>query len=418
MRSRVCHGGGAFQPNISQRSDAATISLPGSVSSNPISCTGTGVNGLHNMNTCYTGTMTCPNAKDIDFNFGYLNSAGAPNGTIVLLPGSGGTNANNYDEATLAQDYASSSYNYQVVQLQRAGNAQWEDVNQGNPSSANCPSSSPCTPNILAASARPASFLAYVFNNYVLPIRTRTQNPAPRAGMCVEGFSAGSAATTYTLADWGGDKYLDKVELLSGPVLNDIQAGCVPQNTPVLVPICYGTPTPPFCKLGSQNYSQAPWSVSPNYIEENLNSVQKWTDTSSCTCGGSSNGVSCDTGGGGNIGWANMSVLNPNSITSYPNTVVTGFICATTTDGTQNNSAPLGWTFFDNLVSAKNLNLYAVQNCVKSEGVFAPSMPPVPGASVPAIIDPTTNMPEAGMKAVEMDMASSQSPTGVCQNNH
>ncbi len=305
------------------------------------------------------------------------------------------------------------------MQLQWAGGAQWEDVNQGTPN-ANCPAppSPPCTPNILAASARPASFLAYIYNNYLLPIRGSTPSN-PTAGMCVEGFSAGSAAAAYTLADWGGDKYLDKVELLSGPVLNDIQGGCLTQGTPVLVPICSGTPTPSLCQLGSGTYSQPSWSVAPNYVDPNLNSVQKWTDTSTCTCGASSNGASCNTGGGGNFGWANMSVLNSTSTTSYPNTVVTGFICATTTDDTQNNSAPLGWTFFDNPITAKNLNLYAVQNCQNSEGVFALGSPGTPDASVPAIIDPTTSKPELGKKAVENDMASStQSLTNVCQNYH
>jgi hypothetical protein len=41
--------------------------------------------------------------------------------------------------------------------------------------------------------------------------------------MCALGDSAGSAAIAYSLAYYGAGSYLDNVELLSGPVLSDIE---------------------------------------------------------------------------------------------------------------------------------------------------------------------------------------------------
>ncbi len=65
-----------------------------SISTTPLSsCTGSPLNGLQNMQQCYSGTLTgCAGARDITFYFGYLNPTGTPKGTIVLLPGSGGEN--------------------------------------------------------------------------------------------------------------------------------------------------------------------------------------------------------------------------------------------------------------------------------------------------------------------------------------
>jgi len=44
--------------------------------------------------------------------------------------------------------------------------------------------------------------------------------------MCALGDSAGSAAVAYSLAYYNAGSYFDNVELLSGPVLSDIEQGC------------------------------------------------------------------------------------------------------------------------------------------------------------------------------------------------
>jgi len=52
-----------------------------------------------------------------------------------------------------------------------------------------------------------------------------------RAGYCAQGEARGSAQIAYSLALYGSGTYLDKVELLSGPVLSDLEQGCEVNQT-------------------------------------------------------------------------------------------------------------------------------------------------------------------------------------------
>jgi hypothetical protein len=92
--------------------------------------------------------------------------------------------------------------------------------------------------NIQYAACRPAGLLHYVYTNPVL------FQPGNNAGMCAHGFSAGSAAVVYALswygAGWGATSYLDNVELLSGPVLSEIDIGCEIPQTIQTVNVCSG----------------------------------------------------------------------------------------------------------------------------------------------------------------------------------
>src|SRR5208282_4402368 len=188
---------GLISTAVGQNSTSPCTMTPVSSLSN---CTtgATGLKGLGAMAFCFQSTMSCPNAKDITFYFGYLPPGGAtpigylpppggatPKGVVVLLPGAGGQNANPEMESTFATDYSSSPFNYQVVQLQWY-QADWEDVNQGNNSvTQNCANS--CPPNVEVAAARPASFLNYIYTKYYQPIQQIRNNSS--AGMCVQGFS-------------------------------------------------------------------------------------------------------------------------------------------------------------------------------------------------------------------------------------
>jgi hypothetical protein len=133
----------------------------------------------------------------------YLNPAGiAPGitasnvqGVVVYFDGSAGT-----DPSMEQSEYDMMSYyftqGYEVVQV--AWNTAWEAV--WNP----WPYSSSPIGNIQNAACRPASFLYYVDTaaaSYNLFQAVVAGNAA--AGMCAQGFSAGSAQIAYSLAYYG-----------------------------------------------------------------------------------------------------------------------------------------------------------------------------------------------------------------------
>ena len=176
--------------------------------------------------TCYSATITgCANVDNINFIYGYLPPSGAPpQGVITYFDGGDGTSAVTAEPLKDMLSYYAGQ-NYGVVEI--AWGTAWEHTTNANIQNAAC---------------RPATFLNYVYNNIYLPITTGN-NGNPNAGMCAQGFSAGSTAITYSLAYYGALNQLDAVELISGPVLSDIEQGCeVPQIGSI--DICeYGMPT-------------------------------------------------------------------------------------------------------------------------------------------------------------------------------
>src|SRR5207237_5887380 len=135
---------------------------------------------------------------DLTFTYGYLAPTGAINGTVVFFSGGSGTKpSESADDLSLVGQYFAA--NYEIVQV--AWYTDWEyphGLTGGN---------------IQYAACRPAAFLKYVH---------ATQALYSGGGMCAQGASAGSAAIAYSLAWYGADSFLDKVELLSGPVFSDI----------------------------------------------------------------------------------------------------------------------------------------------------------------------------------------------------
>jgi hypothetical protein len=370
-----------------------TFSL-GTLAMPPTNCPAgaSGTNEFAGGMQCYTGnTIACTGSDTITFSFGYATPSGTPQGTIVLLPGGGGQDAGPEQEKKFAAYYYGKGY--QVVQLQ--WDTDWEDVNNGNPPG--------YTPNIEVAACRPATFLSYIYLNYYSPI----QHELNTAGMCAQGFSAGSGALGYALAWYGAYKtasktqyHLDKADLLSGPVFSDIEQGCVvPQASSPTV--CSGSPS--YCQLGGL----APWMDHPWYTDTGnnqgpLTSIRQWTGDP--TCNNSNNQT---TSGMSNTNWKDMSIVSGGSnppVFNYPDTVVTGWLCASGYQGaTMNNSAAQGWFFDDQVTAAPGLSLYAVEYCPVAEAVYGSATANGP---VVTVVPGLAGSPD-GFTAIENDMINS-----------
>jgi hypothetical protein len=155
--------------------------------------------------TCHSATITgCPSVDNINFIYGYLPPAGTPQGIIVYFDGGDGTSAvGEATELQMLSYYA--SQNYGVVEIAWA--TAWEQTTNANIQNAAC---------------RPATFLNFIYSGIYQSIATGTGGN-PNAGMCAQGYSAGSAAVAYSLAYYGAGGpvgtggYLDAVELISGP---------------------------------------------------------------------------------------------------------------------------------------------------------------------------------------------------------
>jgi len=309
--------------------------------------------------TCASATLSgCRNVQDVNFTYGQLIPPGTVNGVVVFLDGGGGTTAAlETDEYDMLQYYFAQGYG--VVQI--AWNSDWEQTPDANIQNAAC---------------RPATFLNYVYNNIYEPL-TDGRHGNSSAGMCAQGFSAGSAAIGYSLAYYGAGDYLDNVELLSGPVLSDLKQGCeVPQASPVTV--CpdgqYG------CRMGDDK----PWTLSPGYVPFDAGMVRSWTDDNSCQ-------GSIRTSDESNAAWLAESIVDDNTgaapTFNYPDTSMSGWLCrslrnlasdcATNPNDYQNcpnNSSTQGQLFYKNItrdIAPPVFNVYSVDGCEGPEGVSA-----------------------------------------------
>jgi hypothetical protein len=359
----------------------------GSLSTPPVSlasCPGTGWYsytssiGVVTPMTCFTSAVTnCSNAQTLNLTYGYLSPAGiipgAVQGVIVFLNGGNGTEpegpatgSSNASELDMINyDFRQG---YEVVQL--AWQYPWEQTNV--PSQAGGPN----VANVQNAACRPATFLNYIYNNIYLPL-TQPPNKNPNAGMCAQGDSAGSAAVAYSLAYYGAGSYLDNVELISGPVLSDIDQGCE-EPPPPTVSIC------PAGQYGCQLGGGGSWYLYPTYLSGANAGVRNWTNDQTCAVPGGQTSGSSDTA------WLKQSIVDQPSVSggavptfSYPNTAMSGWLCR----GLQqevpncnggmynpklcpNNSSPQGEIFYAQvgLSSPNHYNVYAVDQCDGPEG--------------------------------------------------
>ena len=200
----------------------------------------------------------------------------------MLLRGAGGTEAglNNY-----AATYLQSGFRI----LQTAWATQWEDTSLP-------------TKSVKTAACRAATLLNFFDQNFY----------EGNGGMCAQGFSAGSAEIAYSLTAYGSSNYLDKVELLSGPVFSDIAQGCmVPQAPPVTG-----------CAPGQFGCVGAPWLDKPQYVA----AIQPLV--------GILTGHKCQsktpTSLQDNATWKAMSIVDGTTAPSfvYPKTAMAGWLCS------------------------------------------------------------------------------------------
>lgn len=327
---------------------------------------------------CYEAFVNCPNTNQISVIFGYVSPAN-PAGTIAMFSSSGGTSQGDSDYS-FAMDYYNDSYTV----IQTVWGSDWEDTNGLVPKANQ-------TYNILTAACRPAALLSYL--NSTAPYHVSGKP------MCAQGESAGSGSIGYGLTWYSTGSFLTNVELLSGPVFSNIQAGCQVGSSPATCEnICSsaqcggggtaacGTQTcingSAFkCSPGTLNeVAMTPWTGDPHYISNYANAVQNWTGMLTPGCNNSQGQQT----GNNNATWKAMSIVNGQGGTfTYGSGFqgMGGWLCYSyqETNGScgsacPNNSGPQGEIFYDQF-SASNGGgaggylITGIQQCKGAEGV-------------------------------------------------
>jgi hypothetical protein len=397
-------------------SSGGSLSLGTITTPTPLpSCPGSGWYSYTNPNNgqvtpmrCQANIVSnCPNAQNMSFTFGYLSPSGTisgpVNGVIVYFTGGDGINpVNNPNDPS--QEFGMLGYyftrGYEIVQL--AWSTPWEATYDPFPQT-----TPPTYGNVQNAACRPATFLNFIYNSiYVQSVA----NTNPNAGMCAQGESAGSAAVAYSMTYYGAASYLDNVELISGPVLSDIDQGCE-EPPPPQVTICpinqQGVPQYG-CKLGGDQ----PWTLPPTYLSGANGGVRNWTNDQSCTNTNGTNQAS-------DARWLAQSIVDqstggtgqpPVPNFSYPNGM-SGWLCRSIKGGdTQaqcaanydpslcpNNSSPQGEIFYAKITGANpptHYAVYPVDDCDGPEGAISS------GSNVPGF-----SPPGSGFQSIIYDMA-------------
>ncbi|MGA8763753.1 MAG: hypothetical protein WB562_12880 [Candidatus Sulfotelmatobacter sp.] len=278
--------------------------------------------------SCFEATVSCPNTLDIRVTYGFINPEGVPRGMVVFFNGSGGTTPYGGSNRGRAYTETYAQAGFQIVQS--AWETDWEDSGISSARS------------VKTAACRPATLL-----NYFHQILYEGDG-----GMCAQGASAGSAALAYILSWYGGSNYLDKVELLSGPVLSDIEQGCaMPKAGAVSV-----------CSPGQFGCEGAPWVDKPQYVQGAQLAVSSWTGH---TCQPANQTLPAT-----NASWKAMSIVDGSNAPdySYPQTALAGWLCS----NGLNNSAAEGQIFYQKFSSRAQTAEYSlnrVDGCGGSEGL-------------------------------------------------
>lgn len=377
-------------PTRPVRASGGSLSLGSVTNQTAQSCMGGGwLSGM----TCFAATLAnCPNAQDLGFQYGYLLPSGKAYGVVVYFDGGDGTVANmEAPESLMLQYYVAQGY--EVVQV--AWNTPWASVLYPWP-----PGTVP-QGNIQNAACRPATFLNYVatapasWNLYQAISNPQTGNP--KAGMCAQGFSAGSAQIAYSLAYYGLGANLDAVELISGPVLSDVEQGCKVPGPIKPTPICYSG------QWGCG--SQASWSLYPTYVPNGANYVGNWTNDGSCQGPTATSPAS-------NARWLSQSIVDQGTgatpTFTYPSTAMSAWLCRSLKnqytnctgnnynyDFCPNNSSPQGQIFYEQIGQTNSppiYNIYAVDQCFGPEGAPQGNVSALPGNPY-------------GQTAIQQDMA-------------
>jgi hypothetical protein len=284
---------------------------------------------------CYQATVTCPNTVDIPVTYGYTNPSGTSRGTILLLNGGDGTQVQPGRPGAPSFDTNYLEAGYQIVQTAWA--TAWEDTGL------------PGAKSIKAASCRPATLLKYIYQTVY----------DHNGGMCAQGVSAGAGELAYALAWYGASDYLDKVELLSGPVFGDVEQGCMkPDADPVTV-----------CFAGQLGCVGDSWQDRPMYGGGTEYALGTWSGHK-CQPPNKTTPLKSDAI------WKSMSIVD-GSITpsfSYPKTAMAGWLCS----NGKNNSAAQGEFFYQKFNDPSQVADYSVtriDNCDGPEGVSRGTTP-------------------------------------------
>jgi hypothetical protein len=268
--------------------------------------------------------------------------------------------------------------------------------------------------NIQNAACRPATVFNWIFTTLFPSV----QNANKIAPICALGDSAGSAAVAYSMAYYGASNWFDNVELLSGPVLSDVEQGCQVPGAPY-VNVC-GANNQVGCMLGGGT----PWSLSPTYLAGANSAVQKWTNDPTCA-----NTLPINTGTPSQVRWLAQSIVDQapggssgaTPIFYYPKTGMSAWLCRTVKNNTTydcaannnanpnvcpNNSSPQGQLFYENIGTASSpppphYAIYAVDGCANAEGVGA--------GNVPGFYPAVFNGMVQGVTAITDDMIGSSS---------
>ena len=232
-------------------------------------------------------------------------------GTIVLFAGSSGTRPLG---GAFASDYYKDGFTVVDTMWDAPG---WESTGQ--------------TPDILAGACRPATLINYLAQTV-------------KGAFCGQGHSAGSSALSYAMTEYGIDQ-LNHVELLSGPVMSDMEKGC---ETPDVPPVTV-VPT-----------NGAPYTNRPQYVNGFITTISHYT------------GQNCQPKGpspqSANQSWLEQSIVQPGVSLSF-RTGISGWLC----DNGLNNSAAQGAIFYSGLRSPYALT--RISGCFGSEGVTAGTTP-------------------------------------------
>jgi hypothetical protein len=248
---------------------------------------------------------SCANTNDTGVTIGTKAAAGAK-GTIVLFNGSNGTRPMS---GPFVKDYSKFGFTVIDTMWDPPG---WEGTGQAA--------------SILKGACRPATLLSYLSQN-------------AKGAFCGQGHSAGSSALAYSMSHYGIDR-LDHVELVSGPVMSDLEKGCEnPLSAQVTVVPSNG----------------AIFTNGPQYVNQFIAAVSHYT------------GQSCQpptpTSETANAAWLAQSIVQPGAVLNFPNTGISGWLC----DNGLNNSAAQGALFYSSLQSPYSLT--RVSGCMGSEGV-------------------------------------------------
>jgi hypothetical protein len=352
----------------------------------------------HPMNCVAADLTGCPNAQDLSFTYGYLSPSGIISGNmkgvIVFFDGADGTLP--ADDGETAEPDMLKYYfeqGYEVVQL--AWSSAWEATNNPFPQGT--------FGNIHDAACRPATFLSYVNTN----IFQAVSQSNPTAGMCAQGVSAGSAQIVYSMAYYGAGSYLDNVELISGPVLSDIQQGCEEPPPANPITVC------PAGQYGCQLGSGSSWSLFPTYLTDAYQSVGSWTNDNTC-------GIpNTTTTSSSNTRWLQQSIVDGgtnNPTFNYPGTAMAAWLCRSVqnpnnidcatnydTKACPNNSSPQAEIFYSQITPSNSppvFKVVAVDQCEGPEGS--------PSGNVGSPTGPL------GQIAIEQDMAGAPGITAQC----